>query len=53
MILLRAYVRRRRFEARLLAGELAKLFGGRAATGSATGGRVSADEMMQMMGITF
>lgn len=52
MILLRAYIRRQRFEARMLAAELAKLLGGRASTGSATAnGRVHPDEMLKMMGI--
>ena len=51
MILLRAYIRRQRFESRLLAAELAKLLGGgRAAAGSANG-RVHPDEMLAMMGI--
>ena len=43
--LLSAYVRRKRFEARLLALEVGKLFGG------AQDDRVSADELLSMMGI--
>ncbi|MEZ4684201.1 MAG: hypothetical protein R2932_59320 [Caldilineaceae bacterium] len=49
---MRSYIRRKRFEARLLAAELSKLFG--AASRNAKGnGRVNADEMMAMMGATF
>jgi len=53
-MLLGAYVRRKRFEAKLLAVELAKLLGGsgRSSAGAAGNGRIHADDMLAMMGLT-
>lgn len=53
-MLLGAYVRRKRFEAKLLAVELSKVMGGRASTGAeaAGNGRIHADDMLSMMGLT-
>lgn len=50
-MLLQSYYRRKRFEARILAAELARLIGGGRAGGG--NGRVSPDEMLSMMGVTF
>lgn len=50
MILLRAYVRRKRFEARMLAVELGKLLAPRPS--GQTDGHIHADDMLQMMGLT-
>jgi hypothetical protein len=41
-----AYVRRKRFEARMIAAEVGKLFGGEQQQE-----RVSSDEMLRMMGV--
>lgn len=54
MILLRAYIRRKRFEARMVAAELSKIFAGSGRAGAgAANGRVSPDAMMTMMGVSF
>jgi hypothetical protein len=45
--LLLAYVRRKRFEARLIASEVGRLFGGREKQSE----RVSPDELLKMMGV--
>lgn len=42
-----AYVRRKRFEARLVAAEVGKLF----ASGDKRNERISSDEMLRMMGV--
>jgi hypothetical protein len=62
VILLKAYVRRKRFEAKLLAGEVGRMLAGSgpstgagrssASTGSASGGRMHADDVLAMMGIS-
>jgi hypothetical protein len=54
-MLLGAYVRRKRFEARLVAVELAKLLGGSgrsSSAGAAGNGRIHADDMLSMMGLS-
>ena len=45
--LLLAYVRRKRFEARLIAAEVGRLFGGK----DKQKDRISADDMLDLMGI--
>lgn len=45
--LLQAYVRRKRFEARLFAAEIGRLFGGKEKQPE----RVSSDELLRMMGV--
>lgn len=42
-----AYVRRKRFEARLIAAEVGRLFGGKEKQQE----RISSDEMLHMMGV--
>jgi hypothetical protein len=46
--LLAAYVLRKRFEARLIAQEVGRLFGG---GGEKTPERISSDEMLRLMGV--
>lgn len=46
--LLTAYVRRKRFEARLIAAEVGRLFGGRERQQQE---RISSDELLRMMGV--
>lgn len=45
--LLTAYVRRKRFEARLIAAEVGRLFGGKEKQQE----RVSSDDLLRMMGV--
>lgn len=55
MMLLASWVRRKRFEAQLLAQELAKLLGSGATSAPAVptaDTRVSPDQMLEMMGVT-
>jgi len=55
VILLRSWVRRKRFEARLIANEVGQLFGGSVGstpTGNTSADRVHPDQMLQLMGVT-
>ena len=45
--LLISYVRRKRFEARLIAAEVGRLFGGKETNAD----RVSSDDLLRMMGV--
>lgn len=47
--LLTAYVRRKRFEARLIAAEVGRLFGGKEKQQQQE--RVSSDDLLRMMGV--
>lgn len=58
--MLRSWLRRKRFEARLLAAEVSRLFDSAPATAQrrpvhqpAPADRISADEMMGLMGVTW